>query len=117
MMVMTIGTAKSRYVRISPHKLRPLIDGVRGKSLVEALNWLASNPCQKAVPVIKVLNSAWSNAKNLGHTDVVQGGVIVSVATVNQGPTFKYSKPGSQGRGVMCRKRLSHLEVCLAKRA
>ena len=41
--------AKARYIRISPYKLRPYVDVIRGKNVKYALDWLASVPVQRSV--------------------------------------------------------------------
>lgn len=108
-----LSKAVSRFVRVSPFKLRPLIDQIRGKRLDLAFNWLHTNRCKKTIAVHKILFSAWSNAKVKNPSLSALSDVFVSLAKVDQGPTFKYSVPGAKGRAVLRRKRISHMEVCL----
>jgi len=109
-----LAKAISRFVRISPYKLRVLIDGVRGKRLDWAFNWLYANRNRRTSSVYKVLFSAWSNAKIKMPELSNFADVYVSTAKVDQGPTFKYSVPEAKGRAAVRRRRLSHIEVCLA---
>jgi large subunit ribosomal protein L22 len=109
-----VARAKSRYIKISPYKLRPFIDGIRGKNIGAALIWLRTRPTAKALPVIKALSSAWSNAKHRDSSLVEQGSAVVAIAKVDQGPTVKYHRPGSMGRSVVQRRRSSHIEIGVA---
>ena len=101
--------AKARYIRISHFKMRPLVDVVRGKNVAYALNWLSTCALKKAVPIQKVIESAAANAKslqNLSSTDLV-----ITDIRIDQGPMFRYFKPGAMGRANIYRKRLSHISV------
>lgn len=107
--------AKSKYIRISPYKLRPLINVLRGKTVEDALSWLKTVAMKRVEPVEKTIYSAFSNAKYSQKSDVAMHNLIIKVIRVDQGPIFKYFKPAAQGRASMQRKRLSHLEVILEK--
>ena len=101
--------AKARYIRISHFKIRPLADVVRGKSVAYALNWLNTCALKKAVPMKKMIESAVANAKqaeNLTAKDL-----IIKEIRIDQGPMFRYFKPGAMGRANIYRKRLSHMSV------
>lgn len=104
-------TAKARYVRTSPYKIRPLADVVRGKNAVYALNWLSTCSVKKAVPLLKLLQSAVANAKNNGN--VAAEKLLVKDLRVDQGPIVRYFKPGAMGRANIYRKRLSHMSIVL----
>ncbi len=103
--------AKARFVRISPYKLRTLASAIRGKGAIYALNVLKTAALRKAVPMQKMLESAIANAKDRGNVSASQ--LIVKEIRVDQGPMFRYYKPGAQGRSMPQRKRLSHLSVIL----
>ena len=103
--------AIAKFVRVSPYKLRPLVDNIRGKSVKFALGWLAAYGAKKAVPVQKLIESASANAKHL-H-DIEKNDLVVCEIKVDQGPTFKYFKPGAMGRSNVYKKRLSHISVIL----
>lgn len=104
-------TAKAKYIRFSPYKVRPLADVVRGKSAVYALNWLATCSVKKAVPLQKLIESAVANAKHNNNVEV--GKLFVKDVRIDQGPIVRYFKPGAQGRANIQRKRLSHMSVVL----
>ncbi len=103
--------AKTRYVRFSPYKLRPLINVIRGKNARYALNWLATASLKRAIPIKKMLESALANAKYLHNVEPMQ--LIIKDIRIDQGPTHRYFKPGAMGRSHILRKRLSHASVIL----
>lgn len=107
--------AKARYIWFSPYKLRPIVDVVRGKDVVYALNWLSTYRNKRVLPIKKMIESAVANAKQKeaisSHSDL-----IVKDIRVDQGPIHRYYKPGAMGRAMPQRKRLSHLSVILEKK-
>jgi len=105
--------ARSRYLRYSPYKLRPLADVLRGKNVQYALNWLSTCPLRKVKPIKKLIESAVANAKDLQNleADVLK----IKKICVDQGPSYRYFKPGAMGRANPQRKRLSHISVILEK--
>ena len=103
--------AKTKYVHFSPYKLRPLVNAIRGKDAVYALNVLKTAAFKRAVPVRKMIESAVANAKYLRNVDADK--LIIKDLRVDQGPIFRYYKPGAMGRSNIQRKRLSHMRVVL----
>lgn len=102
-------TAKASYIRQSPYKLRPLADVIRGKSASFAIGWLTTYRNQRAEPLKKLVSSVVANAKNLKNIDIED--LIVREIRIDQGPIFRYFKPGAQGRAMPQRKRLSHMSI------
>ena len=100
--------AKARYIRISPYKLRPLVDVIRGKSAEYAINWLTAHSIKRSLPIMKVLKSAIANSKISKRNQL-----IIKDIRVDQGPIIRYFKPGAMGRSNPYRKRLSHISVVL----
>ncbi len=103
--------AKARYIRFSPYKLRPLADEIRGKRVGAALNWLSTSALKRALPLTKVVESAAANAKQLKDVDVQQ--LQIKEIRVDQGPAYKYFKPGAMGRANVYKRRFSHISVVL----
>ena len=99
--------AKARYIRYSPYKMRPLVDVVRGKNVSYVLNWLTTYPLKRALPIEKMIKSAVANAK------MTPAELVIKDIRVDQGPMFRYFKPGAMGRTGIYRKRLSHMSVVL----
>ena len=105
--------AIAKYVRMSPIKLKPVADLVRGKDVNEALTILKFTPGKGAEIVEKVVQSALANAdvKEM-NTD----NLYVAEVYANQGPTMKRWRAGSQGRASIILKRSSHVGVTLKER-
>ena len=106
--------AVAKYVRMSPIKLKPIADLVRGKDLNEALNILKFKPGKGSEIVEKVVQSAAANAEN--NFDMNPDNLYVAEISANQGPTMKRFRAGAQGRASMILKRSSHVAVTLKER-
>ena len=103
--------AVHRFARISPRKVRPLADLIRGKFADDALNILRYLPNRGARMLEKVLKSALANAEdrrapNLRH-------LIVVDVRVDNGPMFKRLRPRARGMAHILQKRMSHIRVML----
>ena len=101
--------AVHRFARISPRKVRPLANMIRGKRADEALNILRYQPQRGARLLEKVLRSAMANAEdrrapNLHHLAVVY-------VRIDPGPMFKRIRPRARGMAYLIRKRMSHIRV------
>jgi large subunit ribosomal protein L22 len=103
--------AISKYIRISPYKLRPYADVIRGGTVGKAYAWLKTCENRRTGPLLKAVMSAAANAKNKGGDDIVIDSLCIQEIRVDQGPIIRYFKPGAMGRGVIQRKRLSHVKV------
>ena len=99
---------------MSPIKLKPVTDLVRGKDLNEALNILRFTPGKGSEIVEKVVESAAANAEN--NFDMNPDNLYVAEISANQGPTMKRWRAGSQGRASVILKRSSHVTVTLKER-
>ena len=106
--------AVAKYVRMSPIKLKPVADLVRGKNLSEALTILKFTPGKGAEIVEKVVKSAAANAEN--NFDMNVDKLYVAEVFAHQGPTLKRRRAGSQGRASVILKRSSHVGVTLKER-
>ena len=106
--------AIAKYVRMSPIKLKPVTDLVRGKDLQEALNILKFTPGKGAEIVEKVVKSAAANAEE--NHKMNPDNLYVAEVYANQGPTMKRFRAGAQGRASMILKRTSHIAVTLRSR-
>ena len=106
--------ATAKYVRMSPSKLKPVTDLVRGKDLNEALTILKFTSGKGAELVEKVVQSAAANAEN--NHDMNPDELYVAEIYANQGPSMKRFRAGAQGRASMILKRTSHIAVTLRSR-
>lgn len=103
--------AVAKYIRMSPFKVRIVLDTIRGKSYTHALAILKSTNRAASAPIIKVLNSAAANAEN--NFDMSKNDLYVAEAFANAGPTLKRFRPRAQGRAFSILKRTSHITVIL----
>jgi len=106
--------AIAKNLRFSPYKMRMLADVVRGKDVQQALYWLATCRMKRALPIKKVIESAAANAKDRSNLNLQE--LLIKEIKVDQGPMFKYFKPGAMGRANVQRKRLSHISVKVASK-
>ena len=106
--------AVAKYVRMSPSKLKPVADLVRGKDLRDALNILKFTPGKGSEIVEKVVQSAAANAEN--NFDLNPDDLYVAEVYANQGHTMKRWRAGAQGRASMILKRSSHVGVTLKEK-
>lgn len=106
--------AIAKHIRISPRKLKPIADLVRGKKVDEAIAILKFTPRRGAEAFLKVVESAKANAENNFDMDVES--LYVAEIYANQGPTMKRWKAGSMGRANPIKRRTSHLGVVLKEK-
>ena len=103
--------AVSKYIRMSPSKIRRVLRQIQGKSYSEALLLLEFMPYASCAPIIKVLRSATANAKNNMGFDETK--LIVKSAFADQGPTMKRFRPRAQGRAYKIQKKTSHITIVM----
>ena len=104
--------AVSKYIRMSPTKVRRVLRQIQGKNYSEALLLLEFMPYVSCDPIIKVLRSAAANAKN--NSGVDEKSMFVKLAFVDQGPVMKRFRPRAQGRAFRIQKATSHITIVLA---
>jgi large subunit ribosomal protein L22 len=103
--------AHARNVPHSSQKVRLVVDLVRGKRVVDALNLLKFTPNQAAGPVAKVLASAMANAEeNFG---VSRDDLFVYRISADEAPTRRWRRFGARGRFKPILRRTSHITVIL----
>ncbi|HWO42198.1 MAG TPA: 50S ribosomal protein L22 [Candidatus Eisenbacteria bacterium] len=101
--------AMTKFVRVSPRKVRLVVDQIRGKGVEEALNLLKFVPKRSAGIVAKTLRTAVANAENTQSVDVDR--LYVKKAHVDEAGMWKRFMPRAQGRATRIRKRLSHITI------
>jgi len=104
--------AVARYIRMSPFKVRRVLDQIRGRSYREALIILEFMPYRACEPVLKVLRSAAANAEH--NEGLNRGDLVVSQAYADQGPVLKRFRPRAQGRAYQIRKPTCHITIGVA---
>nr|YP_010634168.1 50S ribosomal protein L22 [Ecklonia radiata]YP_011005725.1 50S ribosomal protein L22 [Cymathaere triplicata]YP_011006286.1 50S ribosomal protein L22 [Ecklonia cava]YP_011006427.1 50S ribosomal protein L22 [Eisenia bicyclis]QWK43287.1 ribosomal protein L22 [Ecklonia arborea]QWK43571.1 ribosomal protein L22 [Ecklonia radicosa]WAM63431.1 50S ribosomal protein L22 [Ecklonia cava subsp. stolonifera]WAM62729.1 50S ribosomal protein L22 [Cymathaere triplicata]WAM63290.1 50S ribosomal protein L2 len=103
--------AVSKYIRISSHKVRRVLDQIRGRSYLEALMLLQFMPYRACGPIWQVLNSAAANAEN--NNGLNKEDLIVKTVFADQGPVLRRFRPRAQGRGYQIRKPTCHITIIL----
>ena len=104
--------AVSKYIRMSPSKIRRVLRQIQGKSYKDALIILEFLPYASCEPIIKVLRSAAANAKHNKGFD--ESNLVIKSAFANQGPTMKRFRPRAQGRAYRILKATSHITIIVA---
>jgi len=103
--------AVSKYIRMSPSKIRRVLRQIKGKTYPEALALLEFLPYASCAPIIKVLRSATANARNTFGFD--ETSLIVKSAFADEGPTMKRFRPRAQGRAYKILKATSHITIVM----
>lgn len=105
--------AQYRYARMSPTKVRQVLDLIRGKAIGEADEILAFSERGAAAVIRKVLDSAIANAE---HNDEIPADELyVSACYADEGPTLKRWRPRARGRATRIRKRTSHITIIVSR--
>lgn len=103
--------AVSKYIRMSPSKIRRVLRQITGKTYADAITLLEFMPYASCIPIVKVLRSATANARNnLGFDEKT---LIVKSAFADQGPTMKRFRPRAQGRAYKIQKATSHITIVM----
>jgi large subunit ribosomal protein L22 len=111
--------AVARHIRMSPRKVRLVVDQIRGRPVNEAYALLQFSKKSAAVPVEKTLRSAVANAQYKGQEkgEVVDADeLVVSEAFVDEGPTLRRFRAAAMGRAAPIRRRTSHITVVVDSR-
>ena len=101
--------AIARHVRMSPTKVRRVVDIVRGMDVNEALAVLRFAPQAASDPVYKVVASAVANAENA--EDLRGDDLFISQAYVDEGVTLRRIRPRAKGSASRINKRAAHITV------
>src|SRR5437868_10444620 len=111
--------AESRFIRVSPQKVRLVLDLIKGRRVEDALNTLAFTKKSIAPNIHKLLRSAIENANYIGQEkglDVDVDNLYVKNAVANDGPRMKRIRPAPMGRAFRYQRRMAHIQIVLAER-
>ena len=103
-----------KHVRISPRKVKIVLDLIRGKDVETAMAILKHTPKAASESLIKLLNAAVANAEH--NFDMDPSKLVVSKCFVTPGPTLKRMMPRAKGRGDRILKRTSHITLAVAEK-
>ncbi len=104
-------TAKLRYLRIAPRKVREVTDLIRGRKVDEAQTFLEFLVRKSAKPVLKLLKAVTASARH--DFQLEQSNLYISKILVDEGPKLKRWRPVSRGRTAPIMKRTSHITIVL----
>ncbi len=113
-------TAKLNYVRVSPQKVRLVLDMIKGRRVEEALDTLLYAKKGIAPKLHKLLRSAVENANYASAEkglDIDVDRLYVKRAVANDGPRMKRIRPAPMGRAYHYQRRISHVEIALEEKA
>ena len=104
-------TAKLKYLRIAPRKVRLLTDLVRGKKIKEAEALLDFSLKRGAKSLRKLLDSAVTSA--IYNFQLDEKTLYISKITVDEGPKLKRWRARARGRAAQIQKKVSHITLVL----
>jgi large subunit ribosomal protein L22 len=105
--------ATARFIRMSPTKVRQVVDLIRGRHVDEAKQVLAFTQRGATLPVRKVLDSAIANAEH--NRSLAADELFVARAWVDEGPTLRRFRPRAMGRATRINKRTCHISVVVGR--
>ena len=106
--------AVTKFVRISPFKVRKLVDALKGQPVESGLNALNFMPQKAAGILAKTIRSAVANADQ--HPDIEDvDSLVIRNIIADPGPSLKRFRARARGRGTRILKRTSHITVILAE--
>src|SRR3989344_548760 len=103
--------ATTKFVRMSPQKLREIVDAIKHLSPQEALTVLRQTNKKGAFFIGKTIQTALSNAKN--NLQLKEEALRFKQIEISEGPVFKRYQPVSRGRAHGIKKRTSHIHIVL----
>ena len=109
-----VAKAHLKYARISPRKVKIVLDLIRGKDVATAMAILKNTPKSASEYLTKLLRSAVANAENNFNMDASK--LYVSECFVCPGPTLKRIRPRAQGRAFRIDKRTSHVTLAVSEK-
>jgi large subunit ribosomal protein L22 len=107
-------TAKATRIRISPRKARLVVDMVRGKKVLDAIELMKFVPNRAATDVEKLLKSVAANAEN--NYDLDPEKLWIKAIYADDAPQMRRFKPKSRGRVGKILRRSTHLTVIAEER-
>ncbi|MBI3324965.1 MAG: 50S ribosomal protein L22 [Candidatus Omnitrophica bacterium] len=105
-----IARAVAKYVRMSPRKVRYVMEPLRLRTVAEALAILATTRRRASKPVAKAVASAFANARQRDPT-LAEEQVVISRLFADGGPVWKRFRAAAFGRAAKIRKPTTHITV------
>lgn len=109
-----IYKAQQKYIRISPRKVRLIVNLIRDLSPSEALEQLKFTRKAAALPIAKTIKQAIANATK--NANAVESNLKFNSIQIGEGTTLKRWQAVSRGRAHPILKRTSHITVLLEEK-
>ena len=106
--------AVAKYIRMSPHKVRRVLNQIRGRSYQDALMILEFLPYKAGGPIWQIVHSVAANAKNNYQLDKKK--LIITEVYANEGPRLKRIRPRAQGRAYKILKPTCHITIVVQEK-
>lgn len=106
-----VSYAVAKSIRISPYKVRAVLNVIRGKKYADAVVYLENLNKSASLPILKVLKSAGANAEN--NKGVPTNTLYVSKCFADEGVIMKRYMARARGSASSLYKRTSHITICL----
>ena len=103
-----------KHIRISPRKVKVVLDLIRGKDLAVAEGILKNTPKAASPEVLKLLNKVAADAEN--NFSMNRDNLYVSECFVGPGMTLKRLMPRAKGSADRILKRTSHITIAVAEK-
>lgn len=100
-----------KYNKVTPKKLRFILDDVKKKTPVDALNYLFYNTRKSSKLLYKAIKSAVDNAKNTYKID--ENLLKFKTLIVEMGPSIRRHRAGSKGSAKPFTRKMSHIKIVL----
>ena len=110
-----VGRSILRYARISPKKMKLIMDLIRGKPVPEAM-WILRFTNKKGARIAEKVLKAAVDSYRQKVPDFEESRLVVSLAKVDRGPILKRVRPAWRGRAVLVRKRTAHVTIEVTER-
>lgn len=106
--------ANAKYIRMSPHKIRRLLNQIRGRSYQDALMILEFTPYEAVNPIWQIIHSAAANANHNYGLDKRK--LMIETIFADEGPKLKRIRPRAQGRAYKILKPTCHITAVLSEK-
>nr|QCI04090.1 ribosomal protein L22 [Antithamnionella ternifolia] len=103
--------AIGKYLRLSSHKARRVLEQIKGKSYSEAILILKFMPYKACININKILESAVNNLSHNSKQDIDKNKILIHNAYANDGPKLKRFQPRAQGRAFPIHKPTCHITI------
>lgn len=106
--------AVSKYMRMSPRKVRLVLDLIRGKQVDEALSLLKMTSKGSALAITNTVKSATANAEN--NYGLSRDDLYVSTAMADKAPSRRWRRMGARSRVKPIEHRYTHITVGVSEK-